>query len=52
LANGELDKTYGDNTYPVEYAYDAQGRMETLATYKDYQNTQGAADDYNKHVRK
>jgi RHS repeat-associated protein len=29
---GDLKKTYGARTYTVEYTYDAQGRMKTLAT--------------------
>ncbi len=35
---GHLKKTHGSQTYPVEYTYDAQGRMKTMVTH-------GAAGD-------
>jgi RHS repeat-associated protein len=46
--NGLLKKTYGTRTYPVDYTYDAQGRMKTMTTWKDFnegtgQGTSGAA---------
>jgi RHS repeat-associated protein len=33
---GELKKTYGARTYPVEYDYDYAGRMKTNKTWKIY----------------
>ncbi|HEX7470401.1 MAG TPA: hypothetical protein VF437_06690 [Verrucomicrobiae bacterium] len=33
---GLRKKTYGSRTYPVEYTYDAQGRMKTQKTWQDY----------------
>ena len=33
--SGELKKTSGSRTYPVEYTYDSQGRMKTMKTWKD-----------------
>ncbi|HNU53132.1 MAG TPA: hypothetical protein PKJ98_19750, partial [Verrucomicrobiota bacterium] len=33
---GLLQKTYGSRTYPVEYTYDAQGRMKTMKTWQDF----------------
>ncbi len=32
---GELRRQSGARTYPVEYAYDPQGRMRTLSTFRD-----------------
>ena len=32
---GQLKKTYGSRTYPVEYTYDAQGRMKTMTTWSN-----------------
>ena len=29
---GQLKKTYGSHTYPIEYTYDSQGRMQTMKT--------------------
>ena len=29
-------------TYPVEYTYDAQGRMRTMKTWQDFGNCSGA----------
>ncbi|MBI3870960.1 MAG: RHS repeat-associated core domain-containing protein [Verrucomicrobia bacterium] len=40
---GELKKTYGSRTYPVEYTYDDQGRMKTLKTWKDFTGNSGTA---------
>ncbi|MBL9166811.1 MAG: RHS repeat-associated core domain-containing protein [Verrucomicrobiales bacterium] len=40
---GELKKTYGSRTYPVEYTYDAQGRMLTMKTWKDFAGNTGTA---------
>lgn len=41
--SGELKKTYGARTYPVEYSFDYGGRLETLKTWKDYSGGSGAA---------
>jgi RHS repeat-associated protein len=35
---GLLKKSTGSQRYPVEYAYTAQGRLETMTTWKDYPN--------------
>lgn len=43
LPTGLTRKTYGSQTYPVEYAYDAQGRIKTLTTWQNYAGGQGAA---------
>jgi RHS repeat-associated protein len=40
---GELKKTYGSRIYPVEYTYDAQGRMLTMKTWKDFAGNTGTA---------
>ncbi len=42
-ATGELKKSWGTRTYPVEYEYDHAGRMKTLKTWQDYANDTGAA---------
>ena len=34
--NGLLKWTYGSRTYPVQYAYDAQGRMTSMKTYQSF----------------
>ena len=39
---GELSGQNGARTYPVTYTYDAQGRMETLSTYRN--GLSGSAD--------
>jgi RHS repeat-associated protein len=41
--SSQLKRMYGARTYPVEYTYDAQGRMKTMTTYQDYAKRQGAA---------
>lgn len=33
---GLLKKRYGARTYPVEYTYDAQGRVRTMKTWQDF----------------
>ncbi len=43
FASGELKKTSGARTYPVEYAYDAQGRMKTMKTWQEFGNDATAA---------
>lgn len=35
-ATGELKKTSGARTYPVEYTYDYAGRMKTMKTWKNF----------------
>lgn len=40
---GQVRRTWGSRTYPVEYTYDAQGRVKTLTTWKDFANATGAA---------
>lgn len=40
---GELKKTYGARTYPVEYTYDYAGRMQTLKTWQDFAGNTGTA---------
>ena len=40
---GLLKKTYGTRTYPVEYTYDAQGRMATMKTWQDFVGNSGTA---------
>ena len=41
---GEPKKTYGARTYPVEYAYDNQGRRIRLSTWQDFAGQVGRAD--------
>src|SRR5207244_658440 len=36
FTTGLLKKTYGSRTYPVEYNYDAQGRVLTMKTWKNF----------------
>ena len=40
---GELRQTWGARVYPTESAYDAQGRLQTLTTWKDFSGDTGAA---------
>ena len=44
---GELKKIHGADTYTQAYAYDAQGRMSTLTTYKDASTPQVTSWIYN-----
>ena len=41
--NGLLKKTYGSRTYPVEYTYDAGGKMLTMKKWKKFSNNTGTA---------
>ncbi len=41
--NGLKRRVAGAGTYPVEYRYDAQGRMKTLTTWQDYAGDTGRA---------
>lgn len=38
---GLLKKTYGSRAYPVEYSYDPAGRMKTMTTWKDFNESTG-----------
>lgn len=40
---GELKKTHGSRTYPVEYAYDAQGRLTKMTTWRFHAFDSGKA---------
>ena len=40
---GLLKKRYGSRQYPVEYSYDAQGRLKTMTTWKNFAGSDGAA---------
>ncbi len=39
--SGELRRTSGAREYPVEYAYDAQGRMTTMKTWQEFNGGSG-----------
>jgi hypothetical protein len=39
--SGELKATWGAREYPVEYAYDAQGRMTTMKTWQNFNGGAG-----------
>ncbi len=41
--SGQIKKTFGARTYPVEYTYDDSGRIKTLKTWRDHANDAGAA---------
>lgn len=49
---GLLQKTWGSRTYPVEYAYDAQGRMKTMTTWQTYPTSGSAVTTWNYHGRR
>ena len=40
---GALKRTFGAGTYPVDFTYDPQGRLETLTTWADHAAGSGAA---------
>ena len=40
---GELKKTFGSRTYPVEYTYDYAGRMKTMKTWQNFDANGGTA---------
>ena len=42
-ANGLLQQTSGSRTYPVQYTYDSQGRMQTMTTWTNFASSSGAA---------
>lgn len=41
---GAVRRTWGARTYPVEYAYDAQGRLQSLVTWQDFASDAGRAE--------
>jgi len=41
---GAVRRIWGARTYPVEYAYDAQGRLRSLVTWQDYASEAGRAE--------
>ncbi len=41
--SGELKKAYGSQTYPVQHAYDAQGRRTNMTTWKNFAADSGKA---------
>ncbi len=43
FTTGQLRRTSGSRTYPVEYTYDAQGRMKTMKTWQNFADNTGAA---------
>jgi len=43
LLTGELTKTYGARTYPLQYGYDLQGRMTNMTTWTNFASSLGAA---------
>jgi RHS repeat-associated protein len=40
---GQVMRTWGARTYPVEYTYDPQGRLQTLTTWQDFAGDAGRA---------
>lgn len=44
FTTGALQKRTGSRTYPVQHAYDDQGRMISLRTWRDYAGNTGTAD--------
>ncbi len=43
FVTGYLKKTTGARAYPVEYAYDSQGRVTNMTTWQNYASQSGAA---------
>ncbi|PWU11412.1 MAG: hypothetical protein C5B50_23385 [Verrucomicrobia bacterium] len=43
FVTGQLKKTYGSRTYPVQYGYDSQGRKITMTTWTNFASGQGSA---------
>jgi len=41
---GAVRRTWGARTYPVEYAYDGQGRLKTLVTWQHFASETGRAE--------
>jgi YD repeat-containing protein len=42
-STGELKKTYGTRTYPVEFTYDTAGRLRTNTTWQSFADNSGKA---------
>jgi RHS repeat-associated protein len=42
-ARGQMEKTYGSQTYPVKYEYDSQARLKTMTTWQDFAGQTDAA---------
>ena len=40
---GQVRRIWGARTYPVEYTYDPQGRLQTLTTWQDFAGDTGRA---------
>lgn len=40
---GQVRRTWGSRTYPVEYAYDSQSRLKTMTTWQDFTGDTGTA---------
>ncbi|MGB0581440.1 MAG: RHS repeat-associated core domain-containing protein, partial [Limisphaerales bacterium] len=50
---GELKKTSGARTYPVEYSHDYAGRMKTMTTWQDHATDSGkAVTTWNHHPQR
>ena len=41
--HGQVKRTWGSRTYPVEYTYDVQLRVKTLTTWQDFASSAGAS---------
>lgn len=41
---GAVKKTWGSHTFPVEFTYDAQGRVKTLKTWQDFNESTGSGN--------
>lgn len=48
--NGRLRHTWGSQTYPVGYIYDAQGRMTTMATWRTFPGSANFLTDPNPNL--
>jgi hypothetical protein len=42
LANGLMQKTWGSRLYPVEYTFDYAGRMKTMTTWQQFNQSSGS----------
>lgn len=40
---GQVKRTWGSRTYPVEYVYDSQSRLQTMTTWQDFAGDTGKA---------
>jgi RHS repeat-associated protein len=50
---GQLKRTFGSQTYPVEYTYDYAGRMKTMKTWQNFATDSGAAvTTWNYHAQR